>query len=248
MNEAGNGRGGHSFSWGRLLPLAVLVGLLAIALSMGWHRYLSLDTLHAHREDLLALVDSYGVLAGLGFMVVYALATACSIPGGLILTVGAGFMFGSLLATFWVVLGATLGATGIFLAARSALGGFLRQRAGPFLQKMEAGFQANELNYLLVLRLIPLFPFWLVNIVPAFLGVSLRNYVIGTFIGIIPGTFVFASVGSTLGGILDAYDPANPPEIASIIFEPWNIVPIAGLVVLALLPVLYKKYKAGREA
>ena len=120
-------------------------------------------------------------LAGLGLVVVYALATACSIPGGLILTVGAGFMFGSLLATFWVVLGATLGATGIFLAARSALGGFLRQRAGPFLQKMEAGFQANELNYLLVLRLIPLFPFWLVNIVPAFLGVSLRNYVIGTF-------------------------------------------------------------------
>ena len=71
---------------------------------------------------------------------------------------------------------------------------------------------------------------------------------VGTFIGIIPGTFVFASVGSTLGGILDAYDPANPPEIASIIFEPRNIVPIAGLVILALLPVLYKKYKAGREA
>lgn len=248
MKEAENSQDSQGFSWRRLLPLAILVGLLGLALSLGWHRYLSLDALHAHREDLVALVQAYGVWAGLGLLVIYAVATACSIPGGLVLTVGAGFLFGALTATIWVVVGATLGATVIFLAARSAMGGALRKRAGPFLRKMEAGFQANELNYLLVLRLIPLFPFWLVNIVPAFLGVSLRTYIIGTFIGIIPGTFVFASVGGTLGGILDAYDPAAPPDIAAIIFEPQNIVPIAGLIILALLPVAYKKFKSGKEA
>ena len=116
------------------------------------------------------------------------------------------------------------------------------------MQKMEAGFKENELNYLLVLRLIPLFPFWLVNIVPAFLGVSLRTYVIGTFFGIIPGAFVYSSVGARLGDILDTYDPESPPELAAVIFEPANIIPITGLVILSLLPVVYKKMKRQKQA
>ena len=113
-------------------------------------------------------------------------------------------------------------------------------KAGPALQRMEAGFRENALNYLLVLRLIPLFPFWLVNLVPAFLGVSLRHYVIGTFIGIIPGTFVYASLGNGLGAILDA---GGAPDL-KIIFSPEILIPIVGMAVLALLPVVYKRWKA----
>ena len=112
---------------------------------------------------------------------------------------------------------------------------------------MEAGFRENELNYLLVLRLVPLFPFFLVNIVPAFLGVSLRTYVIGTFFGIMPGSLVFTSVGAGIGTLLENFDPENPPNLGSIIFEPQYILPITGLIVLSLLPVFYKKYKARRN-
>ena len=228
------------------LPLVLLVGGLVLAVSMGWHHYLSLSALRDNREWLLQTVQSYGVVAGLGFILLYALATAFSIPGGLILTLAGGFLFGTLAATFYVVVGATLGAMGIFLAAKTALGDPLRARAGPALKKMEAGFQENALSYLLVLRLIPLFPFWLVNIVPAFLGVPLRIYVIGTFFGIMPGTFVFASVGSSIGGVLASLDPDNPPDFKSIILEPSNLLPLLGLALLSLLPVLYKKLKARR--
>lgn len=227
----------------RYLPLAALVGGLILALLMGWHRYLSFSALHEYHEDLGSLVAAYGWMAGVGYLLFYALVIAFSIPGGLILTVAGGFLFGSLLCTAYVLVGATLGATGIFIAARSAFGSLLRQKAGPFIKKMEAGFQANELSYMLILRLVPLFPFWLVNIVPAFLGVSLRNYVIGTFFGIIPGTFVFASVGSGIGHLLENYDPENPPQLGSLIFEPQYIIPIAGLILLASIPVIYRIFK-----
>ncbi len=157
-----------------------------------------------------------------------------------------GFLFGTFEAAVYVVIGATLGATGIFLAAKTAFGDVLHARAGPALQKMEAGFQENALSYLLVLRLIPLFPFWLVNIVPAFLGVPLRTYVIGTFFGIIPGVLVFASVGSSIGGVLDSFDPDDPPDLGSIIFQPENLLPLLGLAVLSLLPIVYRRIKARR--
>ena len=227
----------------RYLPLAALLGGLILALFMGWHRYLSFAALHEYQEDLVSLVAAYGWVSGIGYLLIYALVIAFSIPGGLILTVAGGFLFGSLLCAAYVLVGATLGAIGIFIAARSAFGGLLRQKAGPFIKRMEAGFRANELSYMLILRLVPLFPFWLVNIVPAFLGVSLRNYVIGTFFGIIPGTFVFASIGSGLGHLLETYDPENPPQLASLIFEPRYIIPIAGLIVLASIPVIYRKFK-----
>jgi uncharacterized membrane protein YdjX (TVP38/TMEM64 family) len=113
---------------------------------------------------------------------------------------------------------------------------------------MEDGFRENEMSYMLVLRLIPLFPFWLVNIVPAILGVSLRSYVMGTFIGIIPATFVFASVGAGLSSLLETFDSENPPNLASIILEPRYLLPIAGLAVLSVLPILYKKLKSRKES
>jgi len=140
------------------------------------------------------------------------------------------------------VVAATIGATILFIAAKTALGDLLRAKAGPFLQKMEAGFREDALSYLLVLRLIPLFPFFIVNLVPAFLGVSLRVFVIATFGGIIPGSFVYATVGAGLGSIFDAGGEFS----ASGILTPEIITALVGLAVLALLPVAYKRYKAKR--
>ncbi len=246
MSEPKEGSSGKVFTLGRTLPLIVLLCGLIVVLSMGWHRYLSLTMLRDNRDWLLSSVEAYGALAGAAFVLLYALIAAFSIPGGLILTVSGGFLFGTLEAAVYVVIGATLGATGIFLAAKTALGDVLHARAGPALQKMEAGFRENALSYLLVLRLIPLFPFWLVNIVPAFLGVPLRTYVIGTFFGIIPGVLVFASVGSSIGGVLDSLDPDEPPDLGSIIFQPENLLPLLGLAALSLLPIVYRRIKARR--
>jgi uncharacterized membrane protein YdjX (TVP38/TMEM64 family) len=160
-----------------------------------------------------------------------------------VLTVIGGFVFGTLAATLCVILGATLGAVGLFLAARYAFYDALHAKAGPALRKMEPGFKENALSYLLVLRLVPLFPFWLVNLVPALLDVPLRIYVIATVIGIVPGTFVYASVGNGLGEILAAGKTPDP----SLIYDEDVLIPLLGLAFLALLPVLYKAWRARRQ-
>ena len=233
-----------SGSWiKRLLPLVILALAIGAVFASGLHHYLTFDALREHRETLLRFVADNPLLAPLTFMVIYALATALSVPGGIILTIAGGFMFGTWLGGLYVVIGATIGASAIFLIAKTALGNTLREKAGPWLSKMEAGFKENALSYLLVLRLIPLFPFWLVNLVPAFLGVSLGSYVIGTFLGIIPGCFVFASVGNGLGSVFDA---GETPDLG-IIFEPSILGPILALAILALLPVLYKRFVAKKS-
>lgn len=193
----------------RFLPLLVLVLAVIAVFASGLHEYLSFDALREHRETLLRLVADNATIAPLVFISIYAGVIALSIPGGAVLTIASGFLFGIWLGGLYVVIGATAGATAVFLIARTALGDALRVKAGPWLQRMEAGFKENALNYLLVLRLIPIFPFWLVNLVPAFLGVGLGTYVIGTFFGIIPGSLVFASVGNGLGAVFDAGETPN---------------------------------------
>lgn len=227
----------------RLLPLAVLLVAIGVFFALGLHRYLSFETLRQHREQLLALVEQHPVLAPLAFLAVYAAVIALSVPGGAILTIAGGFLFGIVPATLYVVVGATIGATIVFLIARSTLGDALRARAGPRIRRMEEGFRKDALSYLLVLRLIPAFPFWLVNIVPALLGVPIRTYVLGTLVGIIPGSFVYASVGNGLGAVFDA---GQTPDLA-VIFEPAILLPIVGLAVLALLPIAYRKRKARKR-
>jgi uncharacterized membrane protein YdjX (TVP38/TMEM64 family) len=226
----------------RFLPLAALLLAIAAVLASGLADYLSFEQLQQNRSQLLAFVARHAVLAPLLFMAVYAGVIALSIPGGAVLTVAGGFLFGAGLATLYVVVAATAGASLVFLVARTALGDGLRAKAGPWMQRMEAGFQKNALNYLLFLRLIPLFPFWLVNLVPAFLGVPLATYVAATFLGIIPGTLVYASVGNGLGAVFDA---GQSPDLG-IIFRPAILLPIVGLALLAILPVVYGKIKGGR--
>ena len=229
-----------SFSYKRLLPVAVLVlGLIAFFV-FDLDDYLSFEALSENREALLELVENYGVVAALVYMFIYAVAIAFSLPGGAVLTITGGFLFGSFVGTLCVVIAATAGATALFLIAKTSFGDALRAKAGPALQKMQEGFQEGALSYLLVLRLVPLFPFFLVNLVPAFLGVSLRVYVLGTFIGIIPGTFVFATVGAGLGSVFDQGGTFS----AAGILTPQIITALVGLAVLALIPVVYKKIRA----
>lgn len=228
----------------RFLPLGLLAAAIAAAFATGLHEHLSIDTLRDHRAVLNLFVAENAVLAALAFIVLYAAATALSLPGGVILTIAGGFLFGASLGTFYVVFAATLGATAVFLIARSALGSALRDRAGPFLARMEEGFRENALSYLLVLRLIPLFPFFVVNLVPAFLGVPLRTYVLGTFVGIIPGTLVFSLAGAGLGSV---FDQGGAFSVGSVL-TPEIVAGLVGLSLLSLLPVAYKRFKAKREA
>jgi uncharacterized membrane protein YdjX (TVP38/TMEM64 family) len=226
----------------RFLPLAILLLAIVAAFGLGLDDYISFDQLERNRTQLLDFVDHHPLLAPFAFMLIYAAAIALSIPGGAILTIAGGFLFGVVAATCYVVIAATFGATVLFLIARTALGDSLRRKAGPAVRRMEAGFRDNALSYLLFLRLIPVFPFWLVNLVPAFLGVPLKTYVVATLVGIIPGSLVYASVGNGLGVVFEA---GGRPDLG-IIFEPQIILPIAGLAVLAILPVAYKKIKAGQ--
>lgn len=228
----------------RFLPLGILVGAIVLVFATGLHNYLSFETLKEHRETLTAFVRDNAIVAALIFMAVYALVVALSLPGGAVMTITGGFLFGIWIGALWVVIAATIGATILFLVAKTSLGDSLRAKAGPWLKKMEEGFQEDALSYLLVLRLVPLFPFFVVNLVPAFLGVKTRDYVLATFFGIIPGSFVYASVGNGLGAVFDA---GETPDLG-IIFKPEILTPIIGLAVLALIPVIYKKWKAKKAA
>jgi uncharacterized membrane protein YdjX (TVP38/TMEM64 family) len=243
MTAAQSRRNGSAFTIRRFLPLAVLAAGLVAFFALGLNRYLSLSALADNREALLAWVQRSGALAPLAFIAVYAVAVATSVPGGAVLTIAGGFLFGTVLGTVYAVIGATIGAIAVFLAARTALGEPLRARAGPWLRKMEDGFRDNAVSYMLVLRLVPLFPFWLVNLVPAFLGVSFASYAATTLIGIIPGTVVYASVGNGLGAVVDA---GRMPDV-NLLTDPEILLPLLALSLLSLVPVVYKWAKARRE-
>jgi uncharacterized membrane protein YdjX (TVP38/TMEM64 family) len=227
---------------GRIIPVVVLLSLLAGFFLFDLGRFISFEALRDHREFLQGWVADHAVAAHLAMVLLYAVATASSLPVGLVLTIAAGFLFGWFTGGLLVIIGATIGATGIFLAARYAFADVLRAKVGKSLKRMESGFNDNAVSYMLVLRLVPLFPFWLVNIAPAFLGVSTRVYVLATFFGIIPGTFVYSTVGDGLGVV---FDRGETPDLG-IIFEPTILGSIIGLAVLAMIPVLYKKLR-GRD-
>jgi uncharacterized membrane protein YdjX (TVP38/TMEM64 family) len=231
--------GATHFSYGRLVPVLVLVTGLVVFFALGLERYLSFDTLREHRSTLRAWVETSGVRAALLFMVIYTTAVAFSLPGATVLSIAGGFLFGTVWGTVGIVISATLGATVLFLIAKTAFGDALRAKAGPWLQNMETGFRDNALSYLLVLRLVPLFPFFIVNLVPALLGVPLSTYVLATFVGIIPGALVYATVGAGLGSIFDAGGEFS----ATGILTPQVLLSLIGLAVLAMLPVVYKKLK-----
>lgn len=229
----------NRFSLTRLWPAFVLVAGLAAFFAFDLDQYFSAEILRENREALLAHVSQNRALVAIVFMLIYAIVVIFSLPGGAVMTLAGGFLFGTWEASLYIVFAATAGATALFLIAKTSLGDPLHQKAGPWLDRLEKGFHENELSYLLFLRLVPAFPFFVVNLVPAFLGVSLRTYVIGTFFGIIPGTVVYANVGSGLGSIFDAGEEFSIRTVLS----PEILIALTLLGLLALVPAIVKKFR-----
>lgn len=234
-------------SLARFAPIALVAALFVLALIFRVHERLSLDALYARSSALDAIVARNFAGAVAIFMLVYGLAVASSIPGASFLTLGGGFLFGPWTggAAAWIA--ASIGATLIFLAARTAFGDLLRARAGGWLERLAAGFRDNAFNYLLALRLTPIAPFFIVNLAPAFFNVKLRDYVLATLIGMIPGAFVYAWVGAGLRTALETGANANPSEAArAILTSPTVFGPILALIALALLPVAINALRRPR--
>lgn len=225
----------YRFCARRLVPLALLVAAGVAFVAAGAGHYVTFAALAEHRSWLCRLVARWGVVAAVLYGAAYAVLVALSLPGGAVLTIAGGFLFGTWIGGLCAVVGATVGATIVFWAARAGLGG-LAPNAGPFFGRLEAGFRAHAFSYLLALRLMPLFPFWLINLVPALAGVGLPTYLFATFLGIIPATFVYASLGNGFGKVVETPD-------ASVLFRPGVLLPILALAVLALVPVWCQRWR-----
>ena len=227
----------------RFLPILLITVLMIAAYFFGLGEYLTFERLKEQREVLQLAVNNYPVLAPLTFIIIYIVATALSLPGGAFLSICGGFLFPQPFCTLYVVLGATVGAITIFEAARTALGDSLRQRAGAMMQKMEKGVREDGWSYLLFLRLVPLFPFWLVNLAPAFFEVSLFTFAWTTFVGIIPGAFVFTQAGAGLGAIFDSGETLS----IGAIFNTQVKIALAALGIFALIPIVLKNLRKTKD-
>ncbi|MEG9861570.1 MAG: TVP38/TMEM64 family protein [Parvularculales bacterium] len=256
----------------RLAPLVVIIIAMTIVFQQGWHHYLTFENIAANRNALFDFVNTNYILALAVYMGIYIVTVALSLPGGALMTITGGFLFGWQVGGSVTVIAATLGATVIFLVARTSLGEPMAARAGPWLGKLRDGFQKDALNYLLFLRLVPAFPFWLVNLAPALLGVPLRTYVIGTSFGIIPGTFAFSFLGPGLDSIIateqekfnaclatqqESAVGAIPGEVmdeivCDLTLSPGSLITMelliafAALGIVALIPVIIKRIQARR--
>jgi uncharacterized membrane protein YdjX (TVP38/TMEM64 family) len=217
---------------GKILLGCILLAGIGAFVYFDLGHYLSLDALKANRDNLLEYTSSHYEIAVVVFILVYILQTAFSLPGGAILTLTGGFLFGSLMGTLFVNIGATAGATLAFLAARYLLHDWVEHKFGDRLGTIQEGFASNAFSYLMTLRLIPAFPFFLVNLVSGLTRVSLGTYVLATSIGIIPGSFVFAFAGRQLGSINSLSEIASPPVLLAFTL----------LGLLALMPVAYQKW------
>lgn len=246
----------RQFRLARLIPLAAIVVLTGLALATGWDSKLSFETLVKHRAALTTFVDGHQIEAIATFIGIYIVAVALSLPGALFLTIAGGILFGTVVGGLATVIGATIGATVIFLIARSSVGEYLARRDSPLMQKIASGFREDAFGYLLFLRLVPIFPFWLVNLAPALLGVPLSPFVISTIFGIIPATFAFASFGAGLDSVIAAQETAYQDCLAvgrsgcSFEFDaktavtPQLLLALIALGVLALIPVAVKHWRA----
>lgn len=221
---------------GKIVVLAALALGLGLFFYFDLGTYLSLDALKANRDQLLAFTEAnFGVAATL-FVLAYAAVVGLSLPGGAIMTLAGGFLFGSVLGTALVNVGATTGATLAFLAARYLLKDWVEHKFGNKLGPIQEGFAKDAFSYLMTLRLIPLFPFFLVNMVSGLTRVSVGTYVAATALGIIPGSFVYAYAGRQLGTINSLKEIASPNVLLAFSL----------LGALALVPIVYKKFSAGK--
>ena len=225
------------------LPLLVLVLVVVAVFASGVTRYLNLEALQTHEAALRAFVSDNLIVALATFIAVYAVATAVSLPGALILTLTGGYLFGPWVGGSATVVGATLGAVAVFYAVRTSLGAAMRRRAEASGGKLKAvidGVEAGAFGYILTLRLVPLAPFWLVNIAAALAHAPLRAYALATFLGIMPATFIYSGIGAGIGELIAR---GEAPD-AGVIFEPKILLPLVGLGLLSLGVTLYQRHRA----
>lgn len=230
-----------SSRWTKRLPILVIV-LAAILGAFTLRDQLSFDALARHREALLAFRDANFLVASLAFVAAYVVIVAFSLPGATIATLTGGFLFGLFPGTVYNVLAATLGAVAVFLAARAGFGADIAARIeekGGAAARLQAALKENEWSALLIMRLVPAVPFFLANLLPAFVGTRLSSFAITTFVGIIPGGLVYTSVGAGLG---EVFARGETPDL-SIIFAPHVLGPLLGLAALSALPIFVKRFK-----
>lgn len=221
------------------LPILLIVAVAIIG-AFTLRDHITFDALAQNRARLLAIRDANYPLAVAGFIAAYTVFVAFSLPGALILTLTGGFLFGLFPGVAYNVIAATIGACGIFLAARAGFGASMAQRmadGGGAAARLQAALRENEWSMLFIMRLVPIVPFFLANLIPAFTGTRLARFAISTFLGIIPGALVFTSVGSGLGAV---FARGEAPDL-SILWQPHIIGPILGLAALSALPIFLKR-------
>jgi len=223
---------------GKIIVAILFAAVIGAFFYFDLQQYLSLGALKANRDSLLAFTETHYLTAVSLFVAGYCLLVAVSLPGAVFMTLAGGFLFGSVLGTVYVNLGATTGSTLAFLAARYLLRDWVEAKFGSRIGAIQDGFSKNAFSYLMTLRLIPLFPFFLVNLVSGLTRVKLATYVAATAIGIIPGSFVYAYAGRQLGTINSLKEIASPNVLLAFTL----------LGLLALVPVFYRKLSAKQSA
>ena len=224
----------------RLLPFLLLVAGLVTAWRFGLIDHLSWAALSRHQAMLQQLVAEWPVLAASTYILAYTIAVALSVPEGAALTVFGGVLFGTAMGGFLAIIGATCGAVVLFLVVRNLLADAVAVRAGKLIARIRPGLERDGFNYLLAIRLVPVVPFWLVNLAPALVGMRLAPFALATLIGIVPSTFVFASIGAGLAAVLASGGQPDLSELLSLRV----LLPLAALALLVLLPVVLRRAKA----
>lgn len=228
--------------WRKYLPVAVLLAGLGVFFALGLHRTLSFAWLAENYTGIKSMTADHRILAWAVFFVLYTVCVAFSLPIASLLTLSGGAILGW--HGLWlVVASATLGAYILFLAAKGAFAETMAQRAGPFMARINEGFNQSPFFWLLALRLIPAFPFWAVNIAPALLGMRTRDYLLATAVGIAPGSFVYIWVGRGFDTVLAR---GETPDLG-VLSDPAILAPLAALGLLALVPVAVQRLKRGKK-
>jgi uncharacterized membrane protein YdjX (TVP38/TMEM64 family) len=243
----------------RFLPLLLLVAALVAVFALNGHGYIlaELEKLLARRDELKSYVAANEIKALALYMAIYVAVVALSVPGAVFLTLFSGFLFGWFIGGIATVVAATVGAVIVFLIATTSVGDVLVRRAGPRLRRLADGFREDAFIYLLFLRLVPAFPFWLVNLGPAVFGVSLHTFTLATAIGIIPGTFAFAFVGAGLDSAIAAQKVAKQACLAAggtdcylrilkALVTPKLLFGLAALGLVALIPIVTRRWFVRR--
>lgn len=221
----------------RLAALAGFAALIGLFFAFDLDALVSYQGLAENEAALKRAVADYPLLTAAAYMSLYVLAVTFSLPGALWLSLAGGLMFGTWVGGTLIVISATLGASGLFMVARYIAGDTLRAKAGPALAKFEASFNRDAASYMLVLRLLPIFPFFIVNLGAALVGVRFPVFVVTTFFGIMPGTFVFASIGNGISVLLQA---GKQPDL-SVMTQPEILGPLVALAVLSMAPAIWRR-------